>query len=112
MLSGTLVSYDAVESGSHGAAWRRLEGEARTKPCRVGPRAPVADASAIIAPQAREGGQANNEAIQLIVGHDWHMRVVLAASKRADPPGTDGLIDAYANDLTQLILDISGYFAP
>jgi hypothetical protein len=28
------------------------------------------------------------------------------------PAGTLGKIDAYASDLTQLILDISSYFAP
>ena len=33
-------------------------------------------------------------------------------SNMAIVPTTNGLIDAYANDLTQLILDISGYFAP
>jgi DNA-binding beta-propeller fold protein YncE len=33
-------------------------------------------------------------------------------SNMAIVPTTDGSIDAYANDLTQLILDISGYFAP
>jgi hypothetical protein len=27
-------------------------------------------------------------------------------------PNTDGMIDAYASGYTQLILDISGYFAP
>ncbi len=33
-------------------------------------------------------------------------------SNMAIVPTTNGLIDAYANALTQLILDISGYFAP
>jgi hypothetical protein len=28
------------------------------------------------------------------------------------PAGTAGKVDAYANGLTQLILDISSYFAP
>jgi hypothetical protein len=33
-------------------------------------------------------------------------------SNMAIVPGNDGSIDAYAAGLTQLILDISGYFAP
>ena len=34
------------------------------------------------------------------------------ASNMAIVPSTNGKVDAYANGLTQLILDISGYFAP
>jgi hypothetical protein len=33
-------------------------------------------------------------------------------SNMAIVPSSNGSIDAYANDLTQLILDISSYFAP
>jgi hypothetical protein len=33
-------------------------------------------------------------------------------SNMAIVPTSDGSIDAYASQLTQLILDISGYFAP
>jgi hypothetical protein len=33
-------------------------------------------------------------------------------SNMAIVPSTNGSIDAYAQGLTQLILDISGYFAP
>ena len=33
-------------------------------------------------------------------------------SNMAILPNTDGSSDAYASDLTQLILDISSYFAP
>ncbi len=33
-------------------------------------------------------------------------------SNMAIVPSSDGSIDAYAAGLTQLILDISGYFAP
>ena len=36
----------------------------------------------------------------------------LITSNMAIVPNMDGSIDAYASDLTQLILDISGYFAP
>ena len=36
----------------------------------------------------------------------------LITSNMAIIPNTDGSIDAYASDLTQLILDISSYFAP
>jgi hypothetical protein len=34
------------------------------------------------------------------------------ASNMAIVPSTNGKVDAYANGLTQLVLDISGYFAP
>ena len=33
-------------------------------------------------------------------------------SNMAVVPTTNGSVDAYANDLTQMILDISSYFAP
>ena len=33
-------------------------------------------------------------------------------SNMAIVPNTDGSIDAYASELTQLIIDISSYFAP
>jgi hypothetical protein len=36
----------------------------------------------------------------------------LITSNMAIVPTTNGSVDAYANDKTQLILDISGYFAP
>jgi len=36
----------------------------------------------------------------------------LVTSNMAIVPTMNGSIDAYATDLTQLILDISGYFAP
>ena len=36
----------------------------------------------------------------------------ITTSNMAVLPVADGLIDAYASGITQLILDISGYFAP
>jgi hypothetical protein len=36
----------------------------------------------------------------------------ITASNMAIVPNTNGKTDAYASDPTQLILDISGYFAP
>ena len=34
------------------------------------------------------------------------------SSNMAIVPNTNGLVDAYASGTTQLILDLSGYFAP